>query len=107
MGVVIVGPSGGGKSTLWRMLKTALGKTGKVVKQYTMNPKAMPRHQLLGRIDMDTREWSDGVLTNSARQVVREPRGMAERGSQAIILKLLKLPVFKYSNFITIRRTGL
>ncbi|OXB57863.1 hypothetical protein ASZ78_016437 [Callipepla squamata] len=74
MGVVIVGPSGAGKSTLWRMLKTALGKTGKVVKQYTMNPKAMPRHQLLGHIDMDTREWSDGVLTISARQVVREPQ---------------------------------
>ncbi|XP_068004360.1 cytoplasmic dynein 2 heavy chain 1 [Melanerpes formicivorus] len=74
MGVVIVGPSGGGKSTLWRMLKAALGKTGKVVKQYTMNPKAMPRHRFLGHIDMDTREWSDGVLTNSARQVVREPR---------------------------------
>ncbi|KAJ7398962.1 hypothetical protein BTVI_119896 [Pitangus sulphuratus] len=74
MGVVIVGPSGGGKSTLWQMLKTALGKTGRVVKQYTMNPKAMPRHQLLGHIDMDTREWSDGVLTNSARQVVREPQ---------------------------------
>uniref|UniRef100_A0A8B9E7P0 Cytoplasmic dynein 2 heavy chain 1 n=1 Tax=Anser cygnoides TaxID=8845 RepID=A0A8B9E7P0_ANSCY len=74
MGVVIVGPSGAGKSTLWRMLQTALGKTGKVVKQYTMNPKAMPRHQLLGHIDVDTREWSDGVLTNSARQVVREPR---------------------------------
>ncbi|XP_072706738.1 cytoplasmic dynein 2 heavy chain 1 isoform X3 [Ciconia boyciana] len=74
MGVVVVGPSGAGKSTLWRMLKTALGKTGKVVKQYTMNPKAMPRHQLLGHINMDTREWSDGVLTNSARQVVREPR---------------------------------
>uniref|UniRef100_A0ABM5FWF4 Cytoplasmic dynein 2 heavy chain 1 n=2 Tax=Agamidae TaxID=81953 RepID=A0ABM5FWF4_9SAUR len=73
MGVVIVGPSGAGKSTLWQMLRAALGKTGKVVKQYTMNPKAMPRHQLLGHIDMDTREWSDGVLTNSARQVVREP----------------------------------
>uniref|UniRef100_A0A8C5PRQ6 Dynein cytoplasmic 2 heavy chain 1 n=1 Tax=Leptobrachium leishanense TaxID=445787 RepID=A0A8C5PRQ6_9ANUR len=75
MGVVIVGPSGAGKSTLWRMLRAALGKIGKVVKQYTMNPKAMPRHQLLGHIDMDTREWSDGVLTNSARQVVREPQG--------------------------------
>ncbi|XP_069615312.1 cytoplasmic dynein 2 heavy chain 1 [Ranitomeya imitator] len=74
MGVVIVGPSGAGKSTLWRMLRAALGKTGKIVKQYTMNPKAMPRHQLLGHIDMDTREWSDGVLTNSARQVVREPQ---------------------------------
>uniref|UniRef100_A0A803SUA0 Dynein cytoplasmic 2 heavy chain 1 n=1 Tax=Anolis carolinensis TaxID=28377 RepID=A0A803SUA0_ANOCA len=76
MGVVIVGPSGAGKSTLWRMLRAALGKIGKVVKQYTMNPKAMPRRQLLGHIDMDTREWSDGVLTNSARQVVRELPGM-------------------------------
>ncbi|KAI1893942.1 hypothetical protein AGOR_G00128840 [Albula goreensis] len=74
MGVVIVGPSGAGKSTLWRMLRAALGRTGKQVKQFTMNPKAMPRQQLLGHIDMDTREWSDGVLTNSARQVVREPQ---------------------------------
>ncbi|KAM6946318.1 LOW QUALITY PROTEIN: cytoplasmic dynein 2 heavy chain 1 [Aplochiton taeniatus] len=73
MGVVIVGPSGAGKSTLWRMLRAALGRTGKVVKQYTVNPKAMPRQQLLGHIDMDTREWADGVLTHSARQVVREP----------------------------------
>ena len=41
-----------------------------------MNPKAMPRTQLLGHIDMDTREWTDGVLTYSARQVVREPIGV-------------------------------
>uniref|UniRef100_H2M4S9 Cytoplasmic dynein 2 heavy chain 1 n=1 Tax=Oryzias latipes TaxID=8090 RepID=H2M4S9_ORYLA len=74
MGVVIVGPSGAGKSTLWRMLRAALSMTGKVVKQYTMNPKAMPRQQLLGHIDMDTREWADGVLTHSARCVVREPQ---------------------------------
>ncbi|XP_056229968.1 cytoplasmic dynein 2 heavy chain 1 isoform X2 [Seriola aureovittata] len=77
MGVVIVGPSGAGKSTLWRMLRAALSKTGKVVKQYTMNPKAMPRQQLLGHIDMDTREWADGVLTHSARNVVREPQDVS------------------------------
>ncbi|XP_034521541.1 LOW QUALITY PROTEIN: cytoplasmic dynein 2 heavy chain 1 [Ailuropoda melanoleuca] len=77
MGVVIVGPSGAGKSTLWRMLRAALCRIGRVVKQYTMNPKAMPRRQLLGHIDMDTREWSDGVLTNSARQVVREPQDVS------------------------------
>ncbi|EDO38992.1 predicted protein [Nematostella vectensis] len=73
MGVVVIGPSGSGKSTIWRLLRLALGKIGQTVKQYTMNPKAMPRTQLLGQIDMDTREWSDGVLTNAARQVVREP----------------------------------
>ncbi|XP_065833043.1 cytoplasmic dynein 2 heavy chain 1-like isoform X2 [Oscarella lobularis] len=73
MGVVVVGPSGSGKSTLWRILHLALEKIGQSLKQYTVNPKAMPRTQLLGHIDMDTREWSDGVLTYSARQVVKEP----------------------------------
>lgn len=33
----------------------------------------MPRQQLLGEMDLDTREWSDGVLTDAARQVVKEP----------------------------------
>lgn len=28
--------------------------------------------QLLGHIDVDTREWTDGVLTSSSREVVRE-----------------------------------
>ncbi|XP_076467409.1 LOW QUALITY PROTEIN: cytoplasmic dynein 2 heavy chain 1-like [Babylonia areolata] len=73
MGVVVVGPSGSGKTTLWRVLRQAMLKTGRQVKEYVMNPKAMPRQQLLGQIDMDTREWTDGVLTYSARQVVKEP----------------------------------
>lgn len=70
-----MGPSGSGKSTLWKTLQKAMAKVGQVVKQYVMNPKAMPRTQLLGSIDMDTREWSDGVLTYAARQVVKEPQG--------------------------------
>ncbi|CAG2190736.1 DNCH2 [Mytilus edulis] len=74
-GVVVVGPSGSGKSTLWRILRQGLHKIGKEVKKYTMNPKAMHRTQLLGSIDMDTREWTDGVLTYSARkQKVKEPQ---------------------------------
>ena len=73
MGVVVVGPSGSGKSVLWKMLKEALSKTGKVIKTYVMNPKAIPRHQLLGHIDVDTREWTDGVLTAASREVIKEP----------------------------------
>ena len=46
MGVVIVGPSGSGKSTLWKILRLALTKLGQSVKQYVMNPKAMPRTQV-------------------------------------------------------------
>ena len=101
MGVVVVGPSGCGKSTIWRLLLKANAKLGRKIPtyvmnpkplhppsplppplplplplpltRYVMNPKAMPREQLLGHMDMDTREWFDGVLTASARKVVREP----------------------------------
>ncbi|EKX39469.1 hypothetical protein GUITHDRAFT_160010 [Guillardia theta CCMP2712] len=73
MGCVIVGPSGSGKSTLLRILRSALAKLKQEVVIHTMNPKAMPRQQLLGHMDLDTREWFDGVLTASARQVVKEP----------------------------------
>jgi dynein heavy chain 2, cytosolic len=74
MGCVIVGPSGCGKTTLWRVLRAAIRKCGTEVKVHVMNPKAMPRSKLLGEMDPDTREWTDGVLTAAARQVVREPR---------------------------------
>ena len=42
------------------------------VKQHTINPKALPRTQLLGQIDLDTRQWSNGVLTVAALQAVDE-----------------------------------
>ncbi|CAF4704516.1 unnamed protein product, partial [Rotaria magnacalcarata] len=55
------------------MLQHAMQKTGQTVRTYVMNPKSMPRIQLLGHIDIDTREWSDGVLTAASRAVVKEP----------------------------------
>ena len=72
MGCVVVGPSGVGKTVLWRTLGQALRKMGKNLKQYIMNPKAMPRACLLGSMDTQTQEWTDGVLTNSAREIVAD-----------------------------------
>lgn len=105
MGVTIVGPSGSGKSTLRKLLLRvsqcynyklifiylwharlvsllkqlyyfqALNKTNHSVTQHVFNPKAMTRAQLLGQIDLDTRQWTDGVLTLCALQVYAEPTG--------------------------------
>lgn len=72
MGVVLVGPSGCGKSTIWKVLRNAKQRLGQTIKLYVMNPKAMARQRLLGHMDLDTREWFDGVLTAAARQVVKE-----------------------------------
>lgn len=76
MGCVVVGPSGSGKSTVWQVLQQALIKCGQLVKTHVMNPKSMPRERLLGKMDLDTREWADGVLTAAARQVVKEPEAV-------------------------------
>ncbi|MEW5298927.1 MAG: hypothetical protein WDW36_001997 [Sanguina aurantia] len=73
IGVIIVGPSGSGKSTLWEVLEKAYERLGRRPVVYKMNPKAMARQQLLGSMNLDTREWSDGVLTAAARKVVKEP----------------------------------
>lgn len=69
MGVVVLGPPGCGKSTIIAVLKQALLNSGRVVKSHTIAPKSMNRVQLLGRLDPDTRQWNDGVLTATAVQV--------------------------------------
>lgn len=73
MGVGIVGPSGCGKSTMWKVLEHAYKKMGRRYVIHVMNPKSMNRVRLLGHMDHDTREWFDGVLTASARKVIKEP----------------------------------
>ena len=72
MGVVIMGPSGSGKTTIWSVLKEALKKLDTQVKTYIMNPKAISRKQLLGHMDVNTREFKDGVLTAAARKAIKE-----------------------------------
>ena len=40
-------------------------RCGKHVVTHVMNPKSMHRERLLGHMDIDTREWTDGVLTDT------------------------------------------
>jgi dynein heavy chain 2 len=67
IGAVLVGPSGCGKTTIWKTLKKAYEKLSQPVKIHLINPKAMPRSSFLGYMNNDTREFSEGVLTVSAR----------------------------------------
>ena len=72
IGCVILAHPCSGKSTIWKILQYSLRLCGETVSTFVMNPKALTRHQLLGCIDLDTNEWTDGVLTHAAREASKE-----------------------------------
>ncbi len=89
MGVVIMAPPASGKSTLWRVLQRAYGVMGIHTHVRVFNPKSVPRQQLLGHLDVDTREWSDGILTAAVRAAARE-------GTPWVVVVFLNGGVFEW-----------
>ncbi|XP_028903273.1 dynein heavy chain 14, axonemal isoform X3 [Ornithorhynchus anatinus] len=95
LGVMLVGPTGGGKTTVRKILekvliilpsinlispdncgtkprsimKTSVRK-GKV-ETYILNPKCITLGELYGQMDPNTMEWSDGLLSSTVRKFVK------------------------------------
>ena len=79
-GLMVVGPTGGGKSKNIMCLKEALtdlsnkgieGNRYEKVSVYHLNPKSIKMGQLYGMFDDNTREWQDGILANLMRVASR------------------------------------
>ncbi|XP_077196785.1 dynein axonemal heavy chain 14 isoform X2 [Paroedura picta] len=87
VGVMLVGPTGGGKTTIRKILERALiilplldlesfttldivlqnsSKRGKV-DTFVVNPKCVSLGELFGQTDPNTMEWSDGLLASAVR----------------------------------------
>ncbi|XP_030593055.1 dynein heavy chain 10, axonemal isoform X2 [Archocentrus centrarchus] len=66
---MIVGPTGGGKSVVINTLCQAQTKMGLQTKLYPLNSKAISVIELYGILDPDTRDWTDGVLSNIFREI--------------------------------------
>ncbi|KOX76673.1 Cytoplasmic dynein 2 heavy chain 1 [Melipona quadrifasciata] len=64
-GVAIVGPPGCGKTTIRKLLCDALTKIGETIVSFHVFPGAMPKSRLLGRVDPQTREWKEGLLSSA------------------------------------------
>jgi dynein heavy chain len=77
---MVVGPTGGGKSSNIRVLQDALTllneekilgtRYEKTLIKY-INPKSITMGQLYGSFDPNTHEWQDGVLANMIRVCVK------------------------------------
>jgi len=75
-GVMMVGQSASGKSTIWRVLLQALQRVeGIEGVHHVIDPKVMSKEALYGSLDSTTREWTDGLFTGILRKVVDNLRG--------------------------------
>mmetsp|Transcript_24429 Transcript_24429/g.96934 ORF Transcript_24429/g.96934 Transcript_24429/m.96934 type:complete len:2723 (+) Transcript_24429:2309-10477(+) len=76
-GLMLVGPTGGGKSANLCVLEDTLGElktrgeSGFAFERcivYQLNPKSITMGQMYGQFDENTREWQDGIMSTMYRQ---------------------------------------
>ncbi|CAL6054637.1 Dynein_heavy chain [Hexamita inflata] len=65
--VMLVGPTGGGKSVIRDAYCKANGLLGTPTNVTVINPKAQTVNELYGVLNLDTREWQDGLLSKTFR----------------------------------------
>ncbi|KAG8519328.1 Dynein heavy chain 2, axonemal, partial [Galemys pyrenaicus] len=113
VGVMLVGPTGGGKTTARRILEKALihlpavdflsveqlqcssqvaGRKGKV-DVCVLNPKCISLNELYGQLDSNTMEWTDGLLSATIRNYVCS--NTEKYSKKHFLLGLKKSSVFK------------
>ena len=80
-GLMVVGPTGGGKSSNIRVLADALtqlkskdiaGNRYEKTRIFHLNPKSIKMGQLYGEFDENTHEWQDGILCVLIRKCIKE-----------------------------------
>ena len=64
---MLVGGTGGGKTVMIETIARAQSAMGRHTKLYVLNPKAQNVSELYGELDPDTRDWTDGLLSNIFR----------------------------------------
>ncbi|XP_071789676.1 dynein axonemal heavy chain 6-like isoform X2 [Asterias amurensis] len=103
-GVMLVGPTGGGKTAVRTILQRALvllptihleasetqsgsniiktyGKKGRV-DTYSINPKCVKMGELYGQTNPNTLEWTDGLLASAVRRFAKEAAEITLAGEE-------------------------
>ncbi len=77
---MLVGPTGCGKSAAWNTLLSSLTLVDGIKgEKYIIDPKAISKEELYGKLDNTTMEWTDGIFTHILRKIIENQRGEANK----------------------------
>ncbi|KAI3646052.1 hypothetical protein MP228_008980 [Amoeboaphelidium protococcarum] len=70
-GIILSGDSGSGKSRAFQVFCECLKDKSELGDVKVIDPKAVSKEALYGKLDSVTREWTDGIFTSIARSLVQ------------------------------------
>ena len=79
-GDMMVGQSSSGKSAVWRIFLEALTALDNIKgDSFIIDPKAVNKENLYGKLDQTTLFWTDGVFTGTLRKILDNQRGESSK----------------------------